>query len=147
MEEYKEKLAQHILHEGGTLFGGYVYKTLIRGESSRDLDVVHRDPPRLVETLKNLFSCREILSDEEMFGARALECENAANKVCVDIIPHLEERNIPTHWVTCDSSGLQCTGNISQSDCNSRIRLLSARKVPGWAEMREKDLLYFDTAE
>lgn len=149
-EQHKSTLAEKIVKSGGILYGGYVYKTLIAGEPSRDIDVCHPDPEKLITELSASMKCIVTDSEEKFFNdAFGLDCvfPGTIRAVHIDVVSNLPPAHAATGWVIFSTLGLQCTGNISEAKCNSRIRMLAQRKIPRDVLVRPKDFIYFDISE
>lgn len=149
-EQHKSALAEKIVKNGGILYGGYVYKTLIAGEPSRDIDVYHPDPVKLVAELSSKLRCKPTNSEKEFFSqSLGLICAypGTLSEIRLDITSKLPPSHAATGWVTFSDLGLQCAGEISKAECNSRISMLARRKIPRDALVRPKDFVYFDISE
>ncbi len=63
MNEYQDRIATHIIKEGYTIFGGYVYKRLVNGDQTSDIDVKvnnYKEILNLQNDLLNTFGCIKI---------------------------------------------------------------------------------------
>ena len=59
IDSIKDRLAEHIVDNGYSIFGGYVYKTKVNGDKTLDIDVdiSYNDPSDLIKSLEEKFSC------------------------------------------------------------------------------------------
>lgn len=59
---FQDHLAKHIINRGYTIYGGYVYKRLINGDETNDIDVHVEnidDMNNLAQNLKETFDCKK----------------------------------------------------------------------------------------
>ena len=61
-QEHQDKLAEYIVKQGYTIYGGYVYKRLVNGDYTKDIDVHTKnkdDTYILAKDLKDNFGCKQ----------------------------------------------------------------------------------------
>lgn len=142
----KCQIVDRIVKSGGTIFGVYVYKTLINGDESSDIDVMSSNKETLIRELISGFKCTQVESDGASEGAVALECNLGASTVRVDIVPPRQFEDIPTQWFVYDGQ-LRCTGQVAFHECIDRYRLIQNKSPLLDTLRREKDPRYSNTED
>ena len=143
----KETLINKILKVNGVLFGGYVYKTIINGDSSRDIDVIHADPHKLAEELKEEFHCVEAYMENHGLTPYkkgvALDCSHGRQNVHIDIVPPFQFLNYAPQWFIYDKQGLRCNDSIAPDTCFNKLMAVRKRTMKKDTLRRAKDVEYF----
>lgn len=134
--DFKEMLINKILSLDGTLFGRYIYKTIINGDSSRDLDVVHAEPYKLVSKLQEEFYCvRSFL--EKYYGiisyerGVAIDCQRGKENIHVDIVKPFPFKHTPPQWFIYDKHESRCNSSINPDTCFNKLIAIRNRDMDG----------------
>ena len=150
---YQDKLANFILQNHYTIFGGYIYKTLINGDKTDDIDVMVRSKQEmeiLKKKLKRKFKCIELqnnyMSDEyfsyDMTGIKML-CPNNKKYYYVDILMHFNYDMHSFYDFRCYMKNGKLLVSNSHGNEKKIINELRNRLYRPWYTMREKDVKYF----
>jgi len=134
------------------IFGGYVYKCLVRGECDdiNDLDVQCGNVQLKCDSKRLLRKCTECdVSDEPMFNSVTLDCkctDMPTNRVQIDIVPYIRGRRNFTNCLMLTDKGIKDIHNDNDA-LNFAIDNLKKGRYCKWRGMRSKDKEYFKDFE
>ena len=162
-QTYQNKLVKSLLDKGHTLFGGYVYKTVVNGDESNDIDV--SVPPESIETLLNEmqkeFKCNRTSLYEPYARGNSLLCPF---EIWIPKLGKYETSHQRIDIITSDSrkddsdifklqykqvNGIPTIVD-EEGDDKRRDRIvkeLQARQFKPWDDMRIKDRIYFGSPQ
>ena len=159
-KNFQDKLAEYIVKKGYTLYGGYVYKKLVNGDETKDIDVHvenKNDMNLLAENLKDMFDCKEeklyidgrFLDFGSYVTGMRISCpcpHNVNNAYLIDLmIQSLHQNNdiLKLEYKQINEKPQFCFKNGSDEQANKVIKQLKQRQFTPWANMRTKDIQYF----
>jgi hypothetical protein len=161
---FQDKLVDHIVNGGHTIGGSYVYKTLVNGDPSSDIDVKvtsYNEMEKLCNEMETLFKCQRSRITEEPISiglfryggegmGNALQCPYSVNGRTeyerVEMIMPLQRPSNPVfnlEYKQVDGKPqiVNCDGN--NEEAQRTIQQLQNRQFASWSDMRPKDKVYF----
>lgn len=170
-QTFQHELAKFIIGKGHPLVGGYVYKTLVNGDRSSDLDVKVKeeqddtDVKNLLGELKKKFKCEEVTFREHPRYDRTIQGHSLVcpfntwdswrktmqkSYMGIDVIiksPEVKNDIFKLQYKQVDGVP---TIVDEDGDTNRRDRVikeLKARQFRSWNDMRLKDKDYFNKTQ
>ena len=147
-------LSDSILSDSSQIFGGYVYKCLVRGECDdiNDLDVIigYKNISLKRISSKLLSKCTaRYLPGEEFFESQTLDCkcfDTPTNKIQIDLVPYAEGPQTFTNSLRLTKTGI-VDGHDNDNVKDFVINNLKKGRYCKWKGMRPKDKEYFKDFE
>lgn len=157
-ETYQDVLAKHIINQGYTIYGGYVYKRLVNGDKTDDIDVHVKNDEDMHALYKNLgehFDCVQKYRNKKYVTGISMVCPNTRwfrsgypeSLFTVDIFQDntflLESDIFKLEYRQIDGKPqiVHKDGNVEQA--KNIINQLKKRQFSSWKNMRTKDKQYF----
>ena len=149
---YQDCLAEHIIKQGYTIYGGYVYKRLINGDETNDIDVHvknNEDMNALAKNLGETFSCK--IEDSYwnvppyQIGL-TMSCPDNQKKLhvvdlMIESVQPIDLFKLEYKQVNDKPQIVYRNGTNGQA--KKIIEELKKRRFSPWKDMRDKDKLYF----
>lgn len=158
-EDYQDHLANHIIKQGYTIYGGYVYKKIVNGDKTDDIDVHVKDKEDmniLAKHLQETFGCNKEKSYWESdcydiplyeIGMRMLCPYNKQGLYAIDLMDTTESQQT-TDIFKLEYKQVNDKPQIvykegTDEQAKKVIKELKQRRFSPWGDMRDKDKLYF----
>jgi hypothetical protein len=132
--EMMRSLASQLVSTGGTLFGGYVYKTIINGDQTADLDVIGS-----IEKIQVLLENYGCLRERDYYNYQRYICQTNENAFHVDLFESFQLSDSPPAWFIYNQNGLNCIGG----NCARKFHQIKTGDILDSPCKRQKDWEYF----
>ena len=157
-ENFQDHMATHIIKQGYTIYGGYVYKRLLNGDKTNDIDVHVTNKEDMYSLSKNLtetFGCKEErLYMDDMYwdidpyviGMRMSCLCKQQNFYSIDLIfKNMSQNNdiFKLEYKQINEKPQIVHKNGLDEQAKKTIKELKQRQFAPWENMREKDKQYF----
>lgn len=155
-EDYQNQLANHIIKQGYTIYGGYVYKKLVNGDETNDIDV-HvkniKDMDTLADNLNETFGCHKgDLSYNGTFwdinpyiNGRKMLCPFEEKYYKIELMIESTQNNdiFKLEYKQDNNKPQIVYKNGTDEQAKKVIKELKQKRFTPWENMRDKDKRYF----
>ena len=159
MQDYQNKLATHIINKGYTIYGGYVYKTLVNNDPTSDIDVHVKNKEDMNVLLKDLEENFGCVKEDEYWDGKCLDmppflvgytltCPFSNTSCNVDLVYdyHAEQDNdiFKLEYKQVNNKPEIIYKNGTHEHAQKIIHQLRKRQFTSWNDMRKQDKEYFN---
>ena len=169
--DFQRKLVDFALNNGGIIYGGFIYKKIIRGESTRDIDVKAKDKEHLNELSNKFqkeFDCKIVPKPKELLyaistlpkeeqrkylEASLLDCKDDLSDTRFDVDLVVDDNNKKENPIwnleyiknknNSYSDNIISSRYMNEYELCETISDIKNKRYTPWEGMRNKDKEYF----